>query len=688
MQARAETWTDGNGFTWSFTVNGTEATDIRPAMFETHYIYGDPANPEQGPVTLGLADAAAGRFSSTEGKYFPTISGDVYFSLKTLIFDIIDAQEGPHLWNDDSDAGCTMRVMNGWWSAVYEDDVPMSVGLWELPITEQMARECAPYADGGEGKDLDLLMTSGSITIKSVYYQDLSFSETVVVIPEKVYVGSTELTVTSIGNRAFKSCSNMESVTIPEGVTSIGESAFAGCSSLTSVTIPEGVTSIGESAFAGCSSLTSVTIPEGVTSIGESAFAGCTSLTSVTIPEGVTSIGMNAFALCKGLTSVTIPSSVASIGVHSFYGCSGLTSVTIPEGVMTIGEEAFESCSSLTSVTIPSSVTSIGSSAFSLCFNLTSVTISEGVQSIGSYAFSTCYNLTSVTIPSSVTSIGEKAFFYCYGLTSVTSLIEEPFEISSNVFENRNNETGQYDFTTATLYVPAGTKEKYLATPAWNQFQNIVEIGLEPVEQGETVDFGTDISEDTNIDGNTVGDIYYSISSGDGSYDPSEGCIVVTSPTDDETVSGVSGTDIFGEDFNAHFTGVVFKVAPGKGTIRVEAQTTGNMVLKVKIGDGEPITMELEGKLKVSFPYNVGEETYVYIYGSENSAAANGMRFAPSTGSLKIYGIEVESVTDGIETATLADGDDDAPIYNLNGQRVDTPHRGVYIQNGKKVLVK
>ena len=665
MQTRAETWTDGNGFTWSFTVNGTEATDIRPAMFETHYIYGDPANPEQGPVTLGLADAAAGRFSSTEGKYFPTISGDVYFSLKTLIFDIIDAQEGPHLWNDDSDAGCTMRVMNGWWSAVYEDDVPMSVGLWELPITEQMARECAPYADGGEGKDLDLLMTSGSITIKSVYYQDLSFSETVVVIPEKVYVGSTELTVTSIGNRAFKSCSNMESVTIPEGVTSIAESAFY-----------------------GCSSLTSVTIPEGVTSIGESAFAGCTSLTSVTIPEGVTSIGMNAFALCKGLTSVTIPSSVASIGVHSFYGCSGLTSVTIPEGVMTIGEEAFESCSSLTSVTIPSSVTSIGSSAFSLCFNLTSVTISEGVQSIGSYAFSTCYNLTSVTIPSSVTSIGEKAFFYCYGLTSVTSLIEEPFEISSNVFENRNNETGQYDFTTATLYVPAGTKEKYLATPAWNQFQNIVEIGLEPVEQGETVDFGTDISEDTNIDGNTVGDIYYSISSGDGSYDPSEGCIVVTSPTDDETVSGVSGTDIFGEDFNAHFTGVVFKVAPGKGTIRVEAQTTGNMVLKVKIGDGEPITMELEGKLKVSFPYNVAEETYVYIYGSENSAAANGMRFAPSTGSLKIYGIEVESVTDGIETATLTDGGDDAPIYNLNGQRVNTPHRGVYIQNGKKVLVK
>ena len=36
----------------------------------------------------------------------------------------------------------------------------------------------------------------------------------------------------------------------------------------------------------------------------------------------------------------------------------------------------------------------------------------------------------------------------------------------------------------------------------------------------------------------------------------------------------------------------------------------------------------------------------------------------------------------------MTEGDDDAPVYNLNGQRVKTPHRGVYIQNGKKVLVK
>ncbi len=111
-------------------------------------------------------------------------------------------------------------------------------------------------------------------------------------------------------------------------VTSIGERAFASCSSLTSVSIPSSVTNIGEWAFASCSSLTSVAIEEGVTSIGESAFYFCSSLTSVTIPSSVTTIGEQAF-FYSGLTSVTIPSSVTSIGRYAFYDCSSLTTVSM-----------------------------------------------------------------------------------------------------------------------------------------------------------------------------------------------------------------------------------------------------------------------------------------------------------------------------------------------------------------------
>ena len=102
--------------------------------------------------------------------------------------------------------------------------------------------------------------------------------------------------MTSIGNYAFRDCSGLTSVTIPNSVTSIGSSTFSGCSGLTSVTIPNSVTSIGSDAFRGCSGLTSVTIPNSVTSIGSSAFQNCSSLTSVTIGNSVTSIGNYAFS--------------------------------------------------------------------------------------------------------------------------------------------------------------------------------------------------------------------------------------------------------------------------------------------------------------------------------------------------------------------------------------------------------
>lgn len=51
----------------------------------------------------------------------------------------------------------------------------------------------------------------------------------VIDIPEKVADGSVEYRVTSIGGGAFRSCSGLTSVTIPNSVTSIGNYAFYGC---------------------------------------------------------------------------------------------------------------------------------------------------------------------------------------------------------------------------------------------------------------------------------------------------------------------------------------------------------------------------------------------------------------------------------------------------------------------------
>ena len=579
-------------------------------------------------------------------------------------------------------------------------------------------------------------LTSVEIPNSVTSIEDDAFSEcsglTSVTIPNSV---------TRIGDRAFGNCSGLTSVEIGNGVTNIGREAFARCTGLTSVEIPNSVTSIGDGAFADCSSLTSMVvssgnttydsrdncnaiietatntlisgckntvIPNSVTSFGEFAFYGCSSLTMVEIPNSVTSIGDYTYAYCTGLTSVTIPNSVTTIGHAAFWNCSGLTSVEIGNGVTRIGGSAFHDCSGLISMEIPNSVTSIGSFAFDgtawyinqpdgLVYagkvaykykgtmpDNTHITLLDGTLGIADRAFFDCSGLTSVEIPNSVTIIGVDAFWYCNRLTSVTAKNETPVEIESETFSNRAN---------ATLYVPAGSKEAYEAANYWKDFKEIIEMDIQPIDTGETVDFGSDIDGDTDLDGNIVGDIYYVISNDDGGYDVAEGCIVVTTPTDDSTIDG---QDIFGEDFQAGFTGIVLKVPAGRGTITVEAQTIGTMVLKVKIGTAAPVTMELDGRLKVSFPYDVTEPTYVYIYGGSNASAAPDMAGSAAGGELKLYGIEVAPGATGIEP-TPAPSPREGKWYTLDGRciangqwKMDNGQlpKGVYIVNGHKVVIK
>ena len=318
-------------------------------------------------------------------------------------------------------------------------------------------------------RDGDLWDTdTKTLTVKSNLPEDAYKDQTVI---QHVIINND---VTSIGNYAFYSCTNLSSVTFGNSVTSIEWGAFAGCSGLTSVTIPNSVTSIGEGAFSGCTALTSIVVESGnskydsrdncnaiIEKSSNTLIAGCK---NTIIPNSVTSIGDYTFFYCTALTSITIPNSVTSIGDYTFAVCTGLTSITIPDSVKSIGAGAFAACIGLTSIEIPNSVEYIGAEAFAGCSGLTSITIPNSVDSIGDYTFAVCTGLTSITIPNSVTSIGDSAFLYCSGLTSVTCVRETPASLGNDAFNECSNLNA--------IYVPCGTLDAYQSS--WTQYPSYI----------------------------------------------------------------------------------------------------------------------------------------------------------------------------------------------------------------------
>ena len=356
-----------------------------------------------------------------------------------------------------------------------------------------------------------------ALRFKGTIPATISITDGTIVIADEAFNGyNTTLTrvnipasVRYIGSKAFYQKSNLSTVYFSNvnNIQSIGTNAFSdtqyGNSNMgvsgtvgyigkvaykfngtmpsdTELVLMDGTVAIAGNAFSGCTGLKSITIPNTVTNIGAQAFYGCTALESITIPSSVTTIGTGAFYGSR-LTSVTIPNTVTNLGTGLFNSCRQLESATISDGIERIPNNLFANCNRLATVTIPSSVKIIEDQAFLYC-PLTSINIPENVVIIENSAFfqqSDYYNYnvspaTSLELPACVAKIGDRAFGNCTKFTSVTALMKTPIAISENTFYN-------YMFSKATLTVPAKSRAAYQAAAYWQNFSEIIGIGL--VEQ-------------------------------------------------------------------------------------------------------------------------------------------------------------------------------------------------------------
>ena len=533
-----------------------------------------------------------------------------------------------------------------------------------------------------------------------------------VVIPENVTYNGTTYSVTSIGDWAFSYCTGLTSIEIPNSVTSIGDWAFSYCTGLTSIEIPNSVTSIGNNAFKGCTGLTSIEIPNSVTNFGNYAFRGCTGLTSVVIGNSVTSIGNYAFDNCTGLTSITIPNSVTSIGNNAFYNCQVLTSITIPNSVTSIGELAFYYCSGLTSVVIPNSVTSIGKLAFFCCNNLTSVEIPNSVTSIGEdafsrtawynnqpdgvvyagkvlykykgtmlsntsitikdgtlgitdYAFSGCSGLTNIRIPNSVTRIGNWAFWDCSGLTRIT------VEAGNTKYDSRENCNAIIETATNTLVT--GCKNSVIPNSVtrignWAFYKC---TGLTNITIPNSI---TSIGKYAFLECTGLTSVEFNAenctSMGSYDYPVFSGCTALSTVTIGENVKTIPDQAF-------------------SGCSNVETLYIGGSV--ASIGGGAFAGCEKITEIKVALEKPISGRANIFA----EAVYDNATLYVP-TGTEPLYQklepwnrffyIKEMDFT-GVEELK-AEGGNVKAIYDLQGRVVENPENGIYIIDGKKVLVK
>ncbi len=454
-------------------------------------------------------------------------------------------------------------------------------------------------------------------------------------------------------------------------------------------------------------------------------------------------------ATAAGSKTVALDFSGISIddNLFSFQGVTyknKITSVVMPNGLETLAEGAFKLCTSLNNVGWSPALTSIGQTAFHGT-GFTSITIPEGVKSIGYQAFAFCDSLRSITFPETLQEVGQDVIMHSpvvalYSRNPNPPTAQGDFctsedPVAYNSAYNWNIGTNEFDFYShCILYVEPTTAilKAYSEAEYWKKFfiKGVVKIYLRPTDLQRPQVSGKQevniVSEQVN-DGVattfTINTVYVRSMETSKWY-----TIMLPFPVSNTKLQEVFGqgtlvwgysgvydnTLCFDEPVTDMAADTPYLIKPGvaKGEYEFNGEdvdyTDFNASPSLAVAGGkkeepEQYTSSFQGTYtnqKIPtyayyiknnlFYYMPGENTTLgwkayggIVYVSDESNAGQGAK-------VNVFDIAVgqSGDTSVIESYQMETKTSDQPLYNLAGQQVRQPKRGIYVRNGKKIIIK
>ena len=420
-----------------------------------------------------------------------------------------------------------------------------------------------------------------------------------------------------------------------------------------------------------------------------------------------------------------------------------ITSVVMPNGLTTLADGAFNGCSGLNNVGWSPALTSIGENAF---YNtgFTSITIPEGVTNVGYQAFASCAHLGSITFPATLETVGQDVIMHSpvvalYSRNPTPPYAQGDFCTSEDpaAYENAYNwnfEHDEFDFYYhCILYVEPTTEvlKAYSEAPYWQKFfiKGVVKIYLRPTDLQRPQVTGFQqlnvVSPHVN-DGTpttfTINTVYVRSMIPEKWY-----TIMLPFPVSNTKLQEVFGqgtlvwgysgvydnTLCFDEPVTdmAADTPYLIKPGEGKGEYEFSGQdvnyTDFNASPSLAVHGGqkgpEQYTSTFQGTYKnqkiPTYAYYLKSNKFYYMPGENTTLgwkAYGGIVYVGDESNVEqgakvnVFDIAVGHSGDVsvIESYQMETKTSDQPLYNLAGQQVRQPKSGIYVRNGKKIIIK